>query len=162
MSDSLAAFVINYGRAKTTFTLTAERLTVATTGGPGPSLGIPVAGIKQFFVETQPKPAFSPRGAVVSAAQAYAGKGSLLLSWVDDAGKKRSKRLVAHIDEPLFKTFLEALVRLRPDASLLALPQNQALRQMGFLTQKQRSLVAIPVIILIAVGYLAAKKWLGF
>jgi hypothetical protein len=162
MSDTLAAFVINYGRAKTAFTLTAERLTVATTGGPGPSLDIRVAGITQYFIETQPRPSFSPRGAVVKAAQAYAGKGSLLLSWVDDAGKKRSKRLVAHVDEPLFKTFMVALVRLRPDASLLALPQNQALRQMGFLTQKQRSLLAIPVIVVIAVGYVAARKWLGF
>jgi hypothetical protein len=152
--------VLAFGVARVTTTLTAERLTVVTTGGIGPSLDVPVAAIRHVYVEELPTPGHGPRGAVLRAGQAIGGDVVLIVSWTE-GGKRRTKRLPAQSKSPTFQAIVDGLVALRPEASLLGLPEREALPRMGLLSYRMRSIATIAVVIVVAVVVQALRAWLG-
>src|SRR5262245_20029191 len=122
----MTTYELNLGpMTKVRFGVTKERFSVQTIGGVGgQALDLRLSSINHFCVEPLPRPrSLGPRALVVKAAQAYAGNGNLVLSW-NERGRKRSRRLLARIDDPSFKALVLELKRLRPDASLFDLPLN--------------------------------------
>ena len=122
-------------------TLTPHELRRESKGalGGGLSVVIPVAGIQKFHAVSYQYRTLTgaPRGTV----------DQFLISWVDASGQMHRDKWMVDVTAPSFGALLSGLEQLRPDASLLRLPTNEAHRQLGMTSLKSTQLYTILAVV---------------
>ena len=106
-------------------TLTPHELRRESKGalGGGLSVRVPVANIQRFHAVSYQ---------YVDLAGARRGTADqFLIVWTDDRGQTRREKWMVDVTAPSFNALLHGLEQLRPDASLLRVPTNEAHRQLG-------------------------------
>jgi hypothetical protein len=124
--------------ARTTLTLSADRLACHRRGF---DMDVPLTAVRHFFID--PMPRF-----VVEVSHSVFD-GEFVVAYDDGAGGTRVERFPLALASPSFRSWLAALARRRPDASLLDLPPAQALRQLGLRSTFKKAMVYAAVLIAI-------------
>ncbi|MGE0789084.1 MAG: hypothetical protein AB7S26_25650 [Sandaracinaceae bacterium] len=128
-------------------TLTPEVLRRESKGllGGGLSVTVPVPALKGFY-------AISYRYRSLMGGDRGAGPSQFLLSWQDPDGTPRRDTWMVDVGAPSFQTLLAALDQLRPDASLLSLPVEEAHGRLGATSlAKTQSMTVVVVVLAIVV-----------
>ncbi len=124
-------------------TLFADRLILESRGVLGGGLRdeIPLGAIQGFYAVTYQYK--SVTGGDVG--QAF---DQFLVAWVQPSGKRRVTKWMIDTTSATFQALLQELARLRPDASLLHLPSNQAHKALGVRSLKQIQTLTVVVVLL--------------
>ncbi|APR80410.1 Hypothetical protein A7982_05757 [Minicystis rosea] len=124
------------------YTLTPESL-VMESKAPLGSLrkAIPVASIVGFYTVV-----YQFQGALTGRDMGRSEQ--FLLAWREGERINRETWIV-NVAAPSFRTLLEALARLRPDASLLGLPSQEAHRRLGMTSMARTAMIVAGVIIVV-------------
>jgi hypothetical protein len=124
-------------------TLLADRLILESRGALGGGLrdDIPLAAIQGFYAVTYQHKDLTGGDVGQSFDQ-------FLVAWMQPSGKRRVTKWMIDTRSPPFQALLQELARIRPDASLLHLPSNQAHKALGVRSLQQIQVLVVVVVLL--------------
>ena len=100
---------------------------------------IPVASIVGFYTIV-----YQFQGALTG--RDMGASEQFLIAWREGERINR-ETWIANVAAPSFRTLLDALVQLRPDASLLGLPSEEAHRRLGMTSMARTAMIVAGVIV---------------
>ena len=133
--------------------LSNERLVVSTQGvgliDKLRSHEIPIRDIKNFCVVPTigAQNIISRRGGESGEALYDCSYDAEFIFSYEANGKLKKKRVFVNTQNDVFQSFLEPLVRLRPDASLLHVPPAEAQRQIGVMAARKAVLIVFGLLV---------------
>jgi len=155
-------YVLDHSSATVSITLTDDDRFILKTQGKGAIdkpkvIDIPLSDIRNFcMVET-----INPQNLKGFRSEGDFSYNSEFIFTYSENGKTKTKRIFINSSDEDFERLLNALTKKRPEAGLLHLPKEEALKIMGVMSAKKTIriflclLIGIPV--LIALIYIATQ-----